>query len=92
MAKPPDINNDDAARENAKADPAFRTTESNVGAQGITLLAVAVIVIVTLVLYGLNGPNSGATPETSPTSSPTAAGNSGSGALPAPQSGSHNPS
>lgn len=59
------------------------STAEQVGASGLTVFAIAIVVILGVVFYGLNGPDRG--DETAPPSSPVAAGNSGAPAPAAPQ-------
>jgi uncharacterized protein HemX len=72
------------------SEPLAQAMTGSVGAQGLTLLAVAVIVILGVVLYGLNGPqqSTGTAPAAN---APPAAGNSGSPAPTAPRNGPHAP-
>lgn len=72
------------------SEPLARAMTGSVGAQGVTLLAFVVIVILGVVLYGLNGPQE-STPAVSPGKAPAAAGQSGSPSPTAPRNGSHAP-
>lgn len=72
------------------AEPLARAMTGSVGAQGLTLLAFVVIVILGVVLYGLNGPQE-STPAAPPGKAPAAAGQSGSPPPTAPRNGPHAP-
>lgn len=73
-----------------ESEPLARAMTGSVGPQGLTLLAVAVIVILGVVLYGLNGPQE-STPTAPSDKAPAAAGQSGSPAPTAPRNGPHAP-
>jgi hypothetical protein len=71
-----------------ESEPLARMMTGRVGAQGLILLALAIIVILSVVLYGLNGlPEN---PSNAPAANKSAAGSSAP-APAAPQSGSHPP-
>ncbi len=59
------------------------STGGRMGASGLTLFSIAVVVILGVVFYGLNGPDRAN--EAAPPSSPVATGNSGGPAPAAPQ-------
>ena len=70
------------AQETEQQDPALQMSTSRVGAAGWAIFAVIAVFIVTVVLYGLNGPSetsapkgtapSAAAPNTGPAPTPTA--------------------
>jgi hypothetical protein len=91
----PPIEETDRA-DTAQPDPLPQTATSHIGPGGLTLLGVVIILILSVVLYGLNGPSPGNSTLTSaaPNAPPPAAPTGGKSAAPtpnAPQSGSHSP-
>ena len=71
-------------QEKEQPDPFLQmSTAEQVGASGFTVFAIAIVVILGVVFYGLNGPARG--DKTAPPSSPVAAGNAGAPAPAAPQ-------
>jgi hypothetical protein len=79
--------------EREQPDPALQMSTGRIGAAGVTVFAVVAVLILTVVLYGLNGPSetssktesqtgdAAASPNTSPAPTPTAPEN-GPGAKP----------
>jgi uncharacterized protein HemX len=73
-----------------ESEPLARMMSGSASAPGLALLAVAVIVILGFVLYGLNGPERNLA--TAPSANaPAAAVNSGTAAPTAPRNGPHAP-
>ena len=79
-------------QEREQPDPALQMSTGRIGAAGVTVFAVVAVLILTVVLYGLNGPSetsspsggaasTSAAPNTSPAPTPTAPEN-GPGAKP----------
>jgi hypothetical protein len=79
-----------------QSDPLLQTSTGRMGAGGLSLILLAVVIIMSLVFYGLNGPNSGSSSApasaTSAPATPQDAGvSSGAGSPAAPVNGPHNP-
>jgi hypothetical protein len=78
---------DPMALEQHQPDPMLQMSHGRLNAAGVSLVAVAIVVILFVVLYGLNAPGPGETQPSAPSS--TAAANSGGTAGPAqPQASS----
>jgi hypothetical protein len=77
-------------QEREQPDPFLQMTTRSVGISGMALVAAAIVVILAIVFYGLNGSESGNAPTSPVAHNPAAAGNSGSASPEAPQSGPHN--
>jgi hypothetical protein len=61
-------------QEKEQPDPFLQmSTEQRIGAGGLTLFAIAIVVVLSIVFYGLNGPNRGN--EAASASPPAAIGN-----------------
>lgn len=73
-------------QEKEQPDPLLQISTGRVGAPGLTLFAVIVVVILSVVMYGLNGRNSEGQAQAPAATAAAGTGNAGTATPAAPQS------